>query len=84
MKKHIVFLAPMVVIVLSVLVFGLSSLSDDRFNALEWVAAVCGALAVAWIVAMLLNVALFAPVFWLLGKWQSKKGKKETGHENDA
>jgi hypothetical protein len=41
-------------------------------------------LAFAWIIAMLLNVALFAPVFWLLGKWQSKKGKKETRHEHDA
>jgi uncharacterized membrane protein len=82
MKKNIVFLAPIAVIVLSVLVFGLSSLSDERLNAFEWLAAICAVLAIAWLVAMLLNVALFAHVYWLLGKWQSKRGKKETrrGH----
>jgi hypothetical protein len=84
MKKNIVILAPIAVVVLSVLVFALSSLNDERFNALQWLAAICGFLAFAWIIAMLLNVALFAPVFWLLGKWQSKKGKKETRHEHDA
>jgi uncharacterized BrkB/YihY/UPF0761 family membrane protein len=83
-KKNIIFLAPITLIMLSVLIFGLSSISDARFNGLEWVAAICGVLAVAWIVAMLLNVALFAPVYWLLGKWQSKKGKKEIRHEHDA
>jgi uncharacterized BrkB/YihY/UPF0761 family membrane protein len=84
MKKNILFLAPIAVIVLSVLVFGLSSLSDERFNGFEWFAAICGVLAIAWIVAMLLNVALFAPVYWLLSKLQSKKGKQERRHEHDA
>jgi chromate transport protein ChrA len=84
MKKNIVILAPIAVVVLSVLVFALSSLNDERFNALQWLAAICGFLAFAWIIAMLLNVALFAPVFWLLGRLQSKKSKTDTKHDPDA
>ena len=83
-KKNIIVLAPIAVIVLSILVFGLSSLSDERLNTLEWIAAICGVLGIAWIVAMLLNVALFAPVYWLLGKLQPRKSEKETGHRNDS
>jgi len=83
-RKNVVFLAPIVLVVLSVLVFGLSAIGDGRFNGLQWLAVICGVLAIAWIIATLLNIALFAPVFWLLGKLQSRKGKKETKHQNDV
>ena len=84
MKKNVVFLAPVSVIVLAVLILGLSILNDAKFNALEWVAAICGVLAGAWIVAMLMNIAVFGPVYWLLGRLQSRKDEKDTKHENDA
>ena len=54
------------------------------FGVLQWCLVILAALLVGWIIAMLLNVAIFAPVYWLLGWLQSKKGKTDTKHNHDA
>jgi riboflavin transporter FmnP len=54
------------------------------FGVLQWCVVILVALLVGWIIAMLLNVAIFAPVYWLLGRLQSKKGKPDTKHIHDA
>jgi hypothetical protein len=56
----------------------------EDFGVLQWCLVILVVLLVGWIIAMLLNVAIFAPVFWLLGRLQSKKSKTDTKHEPDA
>ncbi len=52
----------------------------EDFGVLQWCLVILVVLLVGWIIAMLLNVAIFAPVFWLLGRLQSKKSKTDTKH----
>ena len=56
----------------------------EDYGVLHWCLVILAVLLVGWIIAMLLNVAIFAPVFWLLGRLQSKKSKTDTKHEPDA
>ena len=54
------------------------------FGVLQWCLVILAVLLGGWIIAMLLNVAIFAPVYWLLGRLQSKKSKTDTKHDPDA
>ncbi len=74
------FLAPLI-IGLGVAVFGLSSLGSDSFNAWQWSVAVAAALLACLLVAVALNFAVFAPVYWLLRRVHSRRGQTQTGHE---
>ena len=56
----------------------------EAFGLLQWCLVILAVLSVGWIIATLLNVAIFAPVFWLLGRLQSKKSKTDTKHAHDA
>jgi uncharacterized BrkB/YihY/UPF0761 family membrane protein len=56
----------------------------EEFGVLQWCLVILAVFLIGWIIAMLLNVAIFAPVYWLLGRLQSKKGKTETKHNHDA
>jgi len=61
----------------------LVSKGHKDLGVLEWCLIICALLLVAWLIAMLLNVAIFAPVYWLLGRLQSKKSKTQEKREND-
>ena len=56
----------------------------EDFGALQWCLVILAVLLVGWIIAMLLNVAIFAPVYWLLGRLQSRKSKTDVKHNHDA
>ncbi len=62
----------------------LTNSGHEDFGVLQWFLVILASLLVGWIVAMLLNVASFAPIYWLLGRLQSKKGKTDKKHNHDA
>jgi uncharacterized BrkB/YihY/UPF0761 family membrane protein len=69
-------LAPLL-IGLAFAVFGLMSLWREGFGLLQWGLAGLAVLLVGVILATLFNFAVFAPVYWFLGKRHSKKIKTE-------
>ncbi len=75
------FLAPLVV-GLGAAVFGLSSLGYEQFSVWEWCLAVVAVLLAGLTLGAVLTLAVFAPVYWLLGRLHSKKSQTQTPHEN--
>jgi uncharacterized BrkB/YihY/UPF0761 family membrane protein len=74
------------VLTIGVLLVGLTLMNSghEEFGVLQWCLVILAVFLVGWIIAMLLNVAIFAPVYWLLGRLQSKKSKADTKHNHDA
>ena len=73
-------MAPLMVgVVISVSV--LSSLADEGFSFWQWCLGVFAALLIGLIVGALLNLAVFAPVYWLLGRLHLKRRTTDTSHE---
>jgi hypothetical protein len=75
-----IFLAPLV-IGLGTVLNALSKVGHDGFGILQWCLVVLAILLAGAMIAALLNFAVFAPVYWLLGRRHSKK--IETGKEHD-
>ena len=69
----------------AVVAFGVrASNGHGDFGILEWCLVVFALLFAVWIIAILLNVAIFAPVYRVLGRLQSKTGKAREKHERDG
>jgi uncharacterized BrkB/YihY/UPF0761 family membrane protein len=62
----------------------LTNTGHEHLGVLHWCLVILAALLVGWMIAMLLNVAIFAPVYWLLGRLQSRKSKTDVKHNHDA
>ena len=75
MKKslpHVTFIgAPIGGAILLVLLIAFSGGND--LSLWQILLAIPLALVAVWLVALILNFAIFAPVFWLFGKFQSKQ-----------
>jgi hypothetical protein len=84
MKRTTTLFLPPLVIGVAVAVFGLSSIGHERFSVWQWCLAVLAILVIGLQVGALLNLAVFAPVYWLLGRLRSKQPEKETGHEHKS
>jgi hypothetical protein len=67
-----------VLLVASTLITG-----HEGFGILRWCLVILAVFLVGWIIAMLLNIAIFAPIYWLFGWLQSKEGKTDTKHNHD-
>jgi uncharacterized BrkB/YihY/UPF0761 family membrane protein len=74
------FLAPLL-IGLALAVLGLTSLGHEGFGILQWSLALLAVLLAGVMIGALLNFAVFAPVYWLLGRRHSKKIKPEPKHD---
>lgn len=62
----------------------LANMHHGDFGVLQWSLAVVAVLLVGWVFAMLLNIAIFTPIYWLLGRLQSKKDKTEPSHNHEV
>jgi hypothetical protein len=51
----------------------LINLGSEDFGIFRWCLAIVAVLLIGVVVASLLNFAVFAPVYWLLGRRQPKK-----------
>ena len=84
MKTINVICLPVIAMVISGLVLACYRLVHEDAGILQLCGIGLVALAVGWIVATLFNLAVFAPVYWLLGKIAGKKKRTATGDNRDA
>ena len=78
-----IFIAPLVM-GLAVAIFALSSTEHEDYGLLQWSLAILAVLLVGLFVGSILNFAIFAPVYWFLGRLHSKRSQTETRHDGDA
>jgi len=78
-----IYLGPLMMGV-GIAVFGLTRLWHGGFGILKGGIAVVAVLVVGVIIGGLLNFAVFAPVYWLLGRGRSKKIETERKHDPEA
>jgi riboflavin transporter FmnP len=71
-----IFLTPLAIGV-TIAVFGVARLWHNGFGIFHCAVAVVAGLSVVVIIGTLLNLAVFAPIYWLLGRLHSKKIKTE-------
>ena len=82
MKRTTTFFLGPLVMGLFGAVFGLSSLGYEKFNVWQWCLAVGAVLLAGLTLGAVLNFAVFAPVYWLLGRLHSKRPETQTTHEH--
>jgi hypothetical protein len=81
MKRTTTILLPLLLVAVAVSVSVLSSVGHQGFSAWQWGFAVLAVLLSAMLAGALLNLAVFAPVYWLLGKLHFRNSEKGTSHE---
>jgi len=84
MKTVVTPLISLAVIATLVASFAFINNNHGTFGILGWCLLILAVLLATWLIAMLLNVAIFAPVYWLLGRLQSKKDRKDVKDIHDA
>jgi hypothetical protein len=77
MKRTTTFLLGPLLIGLFVAGFGLTSLGLESLNVWQSCLAVVAVLLAALTLGAVLNFAIFAPVYWFLGKIHSKRSENE-------
>jgi len=73
-------MAPVIVGV-AIAISVLSSFGHEGFGFWQWCLGVFAALLIVLVIGALLNFAVFAPVYWLLGRLHSKRRRTDTSHE---
>jgi riboflavin transporter FmnP len=79
-KMTTVFFVPLVV-GMTVAVFGFNSITHEGFTVWKWCLAVLAVVVIGALLGALLNFAVFAPVYWLLGRVHSKTSRTGNSHE---
>ncbi len=84
MKSVVTPLISLLMIGALIAVSMLGSIGHKDFGILGWCLIILAVLLAAWLIATLLNIAIFFPVYRLLGRWQSRKNEAEAKHNHDA
>lgn len=82
MKNVTIYFLPILLLAIVVLFFMLGQ-PDHDIGAVRLSLALVAALAVAWLLAMLFNFVIFAPLYWWLGRLQGKKSNTKTAALTD-
>jgi hypothetical protein len=82
MKKITVLCLPLLLLCAAIAVLGLSSLGHEGFSFWQWVVVAVAVLLSAILVGALLNLAVFAPAYWLLGRLHLRRSEKGTNREH--
>jgi hypothetical protein len=77
------FIAPLAM-GLAIAVFALTGIGHEDYGVLQWSLAILAVLLVGLFVGGILNLAIFAPVYWFLGRLHSKRTQTETRHDDNA
>jgi hypothetical protein len=80
MKVISTFLTAPLIMGLGVFVSVLTSAKLEGYIFFQWCLALLGILLIALILGTILNLTIFAPVYWFLGRQQSKRMKTSTKH----
>ena len=64
----------------------LSSIDHTKFGLWQWCVAVGVVLLIGFVLGALFNFAVFAPIYWLLGKLHSRRPvtRQGTSHEDET
>jgi hypothetical protein len=84
MRRITTLFLPPLVIGVGAATFGLSSINHEGFGVWHWCLAVLAVLVIGVVMGALLNLAVFAPVYWLLGRLQFKKSERERNREHKS
>ncbi len=86
MKRARTLFLPPLMIGVAVAIYGLSTIGHEGFGFWQWCLAIVAVLVIGLLLGGLLNLAVFAPVYWLIGRLHLRKPQTETGteagHEN--
>ncbi len=81
MKRTTTLMMAPVIVGVAIAISVLSSFGHEGFGFWQWCLGVFAALLIVLIIGALLNFAIFAPVYWLLGRLHSKRRMTDTSPE---
>ena len=81
MKRTTTLMMAPVIVGVAIAISVLSSFGHEGFGFWQWCLGVFAALLIVLVIGALLNFAIFAPVYWLLGRLHSKRRSTDTTHE---
>ena len=84
MKRITTLCLPLPLMCVAIAVLGLSSLGHEGFSFWQWIFLAVAVLLSAILVGALLNLAVFAPAYWLLGRLHLRRSEKGTSHEHNS
>ena len=84
MKRTTTIFLPLLLVAMAVGVFVLSSIGHEGFSVWQWGFVVLAVLWCALLMGTLLNFAVFAPVYWLLGRLHFRRSERGANHENES
>jgi hypothetical protein len=73
MKRTTTIFPPLLLVAMAVAVFVLGSIGREGFGVWQWGLVLMAVLLSALLVGASLNFAVFAPVYWLIGRLHSKR-----------
>ena len=80
MKRTTTLMMAPVIVGVAIAISVLSSFGQEGFGFWQWCLGVFAALLIVLVIGALLNFAVFAPVYWLLGRLHSKRRSTDTSH----
>jgi len=84
MKRITTLFLPGLLMCVAIAVLGFSSIGREGFTIWQWSFVGLAVLLSALLVGTLLNLAVFAPVYWLLGRLHLKRSEIGTRHEHKS
>jgi hypothetical protein len=75
------FISPLI-LGAAIVLFGLRSIRWEALSIWRWCLIIAGVLVLGLVIGTLLNLAVFAPVYWLLGRLHLRRSQVETNHEH--
>ena len=84
MKKTTTIFLPLLLVAMEAGAFVLSSIGHAGFSVWQWGFVVLAVMLSALLLGALLNFAVFAPVYWLLGRLHFRRSERGTTHEHES
>jgi hypothetical protein len=84
MKRMTTLFLPPLLLCVAIEVVGLSSVGHEGFSVWQWGFVALAVLLSGLLVGALLNLAVFAPVYWLLGRLHIRRSENGTNHEHKS
>jgi len=77
------FISPLI-LGAAIVLFGLRSIRWEALSIWWWCIIIAGVLVLALVIGTVLNLAVFAPVYWLLGRLHLRRSQAETNHKHKS
>lgn len=84
MKRITALFIPPLILGAAMLLFGLRSIRWETLSVWWWCLITAGVLVLGLVIGTVLNLAVFAPVYWLLSRLHLRRSQAETSHEHKS